>query len=189
MKPTLTQSFCLPVIDSTEQNNLVGTIPTEVGLLSHLAVWGMEQGNLTSTIPTEIGRLTNLLYMDFDFNMLTGSFPSELYSLSLLQQLDVNDNKLTGSIDNMGAFPHMTFLQLHANLFTGTVPAAVGNYVNMTAFTLHKSHISGTMPTSVCDLLVTANKGGVLAYLIADCRGPNPTIVCTCCTDCRTPLP
>ena len=33
-----------------EENNLVGTIPTEIGLLSDLAVWGMERGGLTSAI-------------------------------------------------------------------------------------------------------------------------------------------
>jgi Leucine-rich repeat (LRR) protein len=150
-----------------------------------LAVWGMERGKLTSSIPTEIGKLTNLIFIDFDFNELTGSLSSELLSLSSLTQLDLNDNMLTGSINGIGVFPNMTFLQLHANAFTGTVPEAVGTFSNLGAFTLHDSNISGTMPTSVCNLLSSSNMGGILTALIADCGEPNPNVICDCCTDCR----
>jgi hypothetical protein len=48
-------------------------IPTEMALLTDLAIWGMEQGTLSSTIPSEIGTMTNLVFIDFDFNQLTGS--------------------------------------------------------------------------------------------------------------------
>eukprot|EP00977_Amphora_coffeiformis_P011314 scaffold2720_cov173-Amphora_coffeaeformis.AAC.21 len=129
-----------------EENNLNGIIPTEIGLLSDLAVWGMERGGLTSTIPTEVGRLTKLIFLDLDFNQLTGSLPDELFTLTDLTQLDVNDNQLTGSINNIGVFTAMEFLQLHSNEFTGTVPTEVGTFTNLAAFTLHETLISGTMP-------------------------------------------
>lgn len=145
----------------------------------------MEQGALTSTIPTEIGILTNLIFVDFDFNQLTGTLSSELLSLSSLTQLDLNNNQLSGSINGIGVFSDMEFLQLHSNLFTGTVPEAVGNYTNLAAFTLHDSSISGTMPQSVCNLRDTAGNGGLLTSLIADCLPPSPNIICTCCSDCR----
>jgi hypothetical protein len=166
-----------------EDNNLAGTIPTEMGLLSMLTVWGMERGGLTGPIPTEIGKLSSLVFIDFDFNQLTGSLPSELFTLRNLTQLDINSNKFTGSIDGIGSFPLMEFMQLHDNFFTGTVPDAVGTYDKMVAFTLHKTGITGTMPAGMCDLLVV--NGGVLDSLIADCAGVDPDIVCTCCTDCR----
>ena len=145
----------------------------------------MERGGLTSTIPTEVGSLRNLVFIDLDFNSLTGSLSSELLSLSSLTQLDLNDNELTGSIEGIGVFPEMEFMQLHGNNFFGTVPDAVGNYQYLAAFTLHRTEISGVMPQSVCDLLLTENKGGVLGSLIADCSQPNPDIQCDCCTDCR----
>jgi Leucine-rich repeat (LRR) protein len=171
-----------------EQNNIDGTIPTEMGLLSMLTIWGMERGKLSSTIPTEIGKLTNLIFIDFDFNELTGSLTSELLSLSSLTQLDLNDNMLTGSINGIGVFPNMTFLQLHGNAFTGTVPESIGTFSNLGAFTLHESNISGTMPTSVCNLRPSSNLGGKLSSLIADCTEPNPNIICDCCSDCRRPI-
>ena len=168
-----------------EENNLVGTIPTEIGLLSDLAIWGMERGGLTGSIPTHVGMLTNLIFIDLDFNSLTGSLSSELLSLSSLTQLDLNNNQLTGSISGIGVFPEMEFLQLHDNFFTGTIPPSLGDSTRLAAFTLHETEIGGVMPQSICDLLVTAGNGGVLGSLIADCTEPDPDIVCTCCTDCR----
>ena len=156
-----------------------------MGLLSELAVWGMEHGGLTGTIPSEIGNLTNLIFLDLDYNALTGSLPTELYSLVGLTQLDLNDNRLTGNIRGVDSFPEMEFLQLHSNLFTGKVPFGIGAYTEMNTFTLHNNSIVGIMPPSVCDLLSTANGGGNLTSLIADCDQPNPKILCDCCTDCR----
>jgi Leucine-rich repeat (LRR) protein len=150
-------------------------------------MWGMERGGLVGTIPTEIGLLSNLIFIDLDFNDLTGTLSSELLSLSSLNQLDVNDNRLSGSINGIGNFLEMEFLQLHRNLFTGTVPVAVGNFSNLFAFTLHGTSIGGTMPEEVCNLLATRGNGGILGSLIADCIEPTPDIVCTCCTSCRGP--
>lgn len=96
-----------------EENNLVGTIPTEIGLLEDLAIWGMERGGLEGPIPTEIGKLTNLIFLDLDFNQLSGSLSSELLSLTSLTQLDLNNNRMTGSINGIGVFPDLEFLQLH----------------------------------------------------------------------------
>lgn len=179
------------LICTTELNNLAGTIPSEIGLLTGLEVWGMERGNLTGTIPTEVGVLTNLIFIDLDFNQLTGTLSSELLSLSSLTQLDLNDNKFSGSIDGVGVFPFMEFLQLHRNDFTGTVPEGVGQYTDMTAFTIHETFITGTIPSSICQLVATPGtaSSGILTSLIADCEGPTPDIVCECCTDCRASTP
>jgi hypothetical protein len=99
-----------------EENNLIGTIPTEMGLLTNLVVWGMERGALSSTIPTQIGSLTNLTFLDLDFNVLTGSIPSELYLLTGLTQLDLNNNQFTGNVDQMGVLLDLEFLQLHGTV-------------------------------------------------------------------------
>mmetsp|Transcript_18189 Transcript_18189/g.32971 ORF Transcript_18189/g.32971 Transcript_18189/m.32971 type:complete len:171 (-) Transcript_18189:571-1083(-) len=41
-------------------NNLIGTIPTELGLLSNVEVIDLYFNDLTGTIPTELGLLSNL---------------------------------------------------------------------------------------------------------------------------------
>lgn len=164
-----------------EYNNLVGSIPTELGLLSDLELLGMENGGLGGPIPSQLGQLSNLYFIDMDYNELSGSLPTELYQLTLLEQLDLNSNLLTGNIEGAAAFVRMEFMQFHENFFTGTVPNDIGTFSNLRTLTVHDSQMTGTMPDSVCDL-VTA---GTLQMLIADCLGPNAELVCTCCTDCR----
>jgi len=104
-----------------ELNNLAGTIPTELGLLTDLVFLGLEQGSTTGTIPSELGGLSNLNFIDLDFNLLNGSIPSELFGLSNLATLDLNDNDLTGNIDGFENLVSLTFVQLENNLFTGTL--------------------------------------------------------------------
>ena len=150
-------------------------------LVAFQAIWGMEQGNLQGTIPTEIGSLKNLIFIDLDFNALTGSLPTELYQLVNLTQLDLNDNALSGPVSGLGAFPLLEFMQLHSNLFTGTIPAAVGSFTRLSTFTLPQTNLRGTVPDGLCSIV----DSGILTSLIADCGGPVPEIACECCTDCR----
>mmetsp|Transcript_20352 Transcript_20352/g.48391 ORF Transcript_20352/g.48391 Transcript_20352/m.48391 type:complete len:551 (+) Transcript_20352:425-2077(+) len=192
-----------------ELNNLAGTIPTELGLLTDLVFLGLEQGSTTGTIPSELGGLSNLNFIDLDFNLLNGSIPSELFGLSNLATLDLNDNDLTGNIDGFENLVSLTFVQLENNLFTGTLPENLGAVGALGVFTLNNNNFSGTIPTSaglltnlevmtlnnntfvgqmpdeVCALRgppVTAD--GNLVVLSSDCGGPNPEIICTCCSTC-----
>lgn len=144
-------------------------------------VWGMERGNLTGTVPTEIGQLENLIFIDLDYNILTGTLPPELYNLVNLTQLDLNNNMFEGGIDGIESLQELEFLQLHSNMFNGTVPTGMGAFSQLGTFTLHGSTFSGTIPTEVCDLV----DGGSLTSLIADCGGVDPDIECSCCTYCR----
>lgn len=75
---------------------------------------------------------------------------------------------------------------LHTTDLACSVPEAVGTYSNLAVLTIHESGVTGVMPESVCDLLQPA---GNLSSLIADCREPNPNIICNCCTDCRRAAP
>jgi len=81
---------------------LTGTIPTEIGLLTNLtalAFWEPVRGKgLIGTIPTEIGKLTSLKELHLDGNHLTGTIPSEIALIAGLSILHLEDNKLSGSL-------------------------------------------------------------------------------------------
>jgi len=164
-----------------QQNNLEGTIPTEVGLFSDLIHLGLSGGALSGLVPIEIGKLHNLTFINLSFNDLTGTLPMELFTLSGLEQLYLNDNILSGSIAGIGALPGLILLQVQSNDFTGQVPESLGKDTNLATLTLYRTSLKGTMPTSICDLV----DSGVMTTLIADCSGPSPEIICGCCTDCR----
>ena len=67
------------------RNNLVGSIPPELGSLSHLSTLFLAYANLTGAIPAELGSLGNLEQLYLNNNDLTGPIPPELGSLSRLE--------------------------------------------------------------------------------------------------------
>ena len=69
------------------EDDLNGTIPTELGLLSNLEILGLAKSHLTGTIPTEVGLLSNLEWLGLDSNQLTGTVPTGLASLPLVSKL------------------------------------------------------------------------------------------------------
>ncbi|KAG7371730.1 two component regulator [Nitzschia inconspicua] len=166
-----------------ERNGLAGTIPTELALLTALAYLEMEEGETTGTIPSELGSLSNMYFLDLDFNRLTGTIPTEIYQLTLLDTLDLNDNQLTGFIDSaIGNLLLLDFFQIHNNQLTGTIPSEIGNLSRLSVLTLYDNLLVGEMPQDICDLRPTT-----LQFLIADCGGLNPRILCdlSCCSSCR----
>ena len=161
-----------------EGNRLAGSLPTELGHLTELRFFYAEQGNIGGTIPTELGQLSNLLVLDLDYNYLTGeAIPAELYNLSNLAQLDLNHNLLTGTIDSaIGDLKDLQFLQLGNNPITGTIPEELGN-LNLNAGGFENTLLTGTMPSGVC-----ADPSP--SWLVADCAGETPRLVCECCGKC-----
>lgn len=81
-------------IVSIFSNDLTGTIPTDIGLLTHLTHFDVGRLRLDGTIPSEMGRLTKLTSLRVQHNFLSGSVPNELGSLPNLQDLDLSGNNL-----------------------------------------------------------------------------------------------
>lgn len=89
----------LQVLDLSS-NNLRGTIPTELGLLSnHLKQIKLHRNMLSGTIPTELSQLTSLLFLGLDENELVGEVPTNLaQNMPNLRDLILFGNQLEGSI-------------------------------------------------------------------------------------------
>jgi hypothetical protein len=85
---------------SLTNNNLVGTIPTELGNLTNLQQLSLSDNQLAGSIPPELGNLTNLQHLSLRSNELSGSIPTEIGNLTDLQWLHLSNNQLTGSIPN-----------------------------------------------------------------------------------------
>jgi len=77
-------------------NNLTGTIPSEIGDFEYLTDLSLWNNNLTGVIPPEIGLLSNLTILDLYANVLTGNMPAELSDLSNLLYLYIDFNDLSG---------------------------------------------------------------------------------------------
>jgi len=76
-------------------NNLVGSIPSEIGdfvalTQLNLGAEGFPGNNLTGDIPTSIGNLSSLEYLQLAHNSLTGIIPAEIGNFT--HQLCIPDN-------------------------------------------------------------------------------------------------
>lgn len=70
-----------------DENNLKGSLPAEIGLLSDsLTEINVGKNQLSGSIPTQVGALTSLLHLSMRQNELVGSIPFELMKLNSLSK-------------------------------------------------------------------------------------------------------
>ena len=74
---------------------LNGTIPSSLGLLSHITGMTIYQTSLTGELPSQLALCTKLVTLWMSHNHLSGSLP-DLGSLSLLETLDLSSNAFSG---------------------------------------------------------------------------------------------
>ncbi len=91
------ESGHIDTMDLTD-NNLIGSIPQELGNLSNLQRVWLAGNQLSGNIPPELGNLSNLYILDLSWNQLSSSIPQELGNLSNLYYLSLGVNQLSGRI-------------------------------------------------------------------------------------------
>ena len=125
-------------------NQLSGTIPTQLGNLANLEELLLTRNQLTGTIPTWLGNLANLEELYLWENELTGTIPSELDSLSNLELLSLSSNQLTGEIPpELGSLSNLVELSLWENELTGTIPSELGNLSSLELLSLSSNQLTG----------------------------------------------
>ena len=136
-----------------QDNKLTGPIPPELGNLANLEELSLWGNQLTGEIPTELGNLSNLVELSLYRNQLTGEIPPELGSLSNLESLILSNNRLTGGIPaELGGLSDLKGLQLHSNQLTGEIPLEIGNLSNLELLTLADNRLTGCVPDVLRDV-------------------------------------
>lgn len=79
-------------------NELSGSIPPELHLLTKLEILDLSVNNFSGAIPKEIGLLTRLKELDLSENLLYGNIPKNLGNLRNLKELRLSNNQLTGTL-------------------------------------------------------------------------------------------
>jgi hypothetical protein len=139
-------------------NNLVGTLPSELGNLDSSAfnLLDLSSNQLTATIPNELQNLNGLLELNLSHNQLgsddTG-IPSGLWSLPSLTMLDLSDNQLTLGIPPGAHFcGSLQTLNLGNNLLTGPIPPDLGTpggLISLTTLNLSNNKLHWTIPANL----------------------------------------
>ena len=131
-------------------NHLSGTIPATLGNLTSLQSLQMVTNQLSGAIPVEIGNLTNLQALFLSENQLSGTIPSGLGGLTGLQDINLYSNNLTGSIPaELGSLTNLVTLYLNRNQLTGSIPTELGSLANLQVLSLYNNQLSGTIPTQL----------------------------------------
>jgi Leucine-rich repeat (LRR) protein len=81
-----------------DSNEIVGSIPTEIGLLTELASISITNSTLSGPIPTEMGNLSELRRLWLYDNQLSGIIPSQMSNLAILEVLELHLNDISGAM-------------------------------------------------------------------------------------------
>ncbi len=157
---TLNEDGCVICLDTDDNpdcltnytvgNNLVGSIPPELGTLNNLVFLHMSYNDLSGSIPAEFGNLGSLQTLRIARNNLSGSVPPELGNLINLKSLDLQDNELSGSIPpELGNLNNVVEFSFATNNLSGNIPPELGNLSKVTHLRLSGNELSGVIPTEL----------------------------------------
>jgi len=114
----------------------------------------LPDNNLTGSIPSEIGNIINLDYIGLEHNNLTGNVPITIDKLTLLTYLNLIDNQLSGSLPTLTKLINLKYLQFYLNNFIGNIPVEYGQLTKLEHINLSSNKLSGAIPNlSKLDLL------------------------------------
>jgi len=125
-------------------NNLQGTIPKELSLLSKTLVDLDLVGTFTGEIPSNIGDLAQLTSLRLSGRALSGRIPDSLYTLSNLSILDLGRNLLSGGLSGaIGKLSQsLSSMSLKDNNLTGSVPEEIGQLSGLTHFNIDDNYFA-----------------------------------------------
>lgn len=136
-------------------NRLTGEIPPELGNLEAVELFSLRDNELTGPIPPELGRLANVRWLSLYINRLSGPIPQELLGLEFARWLVLGHNQLSGSIPpGLGSMRSLDRLWLNDNQLTGAVPSefgSLGRWLEWLDFRANPS-LSGPLPRELTNL-------------------------------------
>ena len=151
----------LSLLDFSNDNNEITTIPESIGNLDELEVVNFSNTQIT-TIPASLGSLSELKSLSAEGGQLTGSIPPELGNLTNLMYLRLYDNQLTGSIPVELGNTNLHTLDLRNNQLSGEVPLEIWNmeafyergapYGNLRRIYLRHNQFTGVLPEDLCEI-------------------------------------
>jgi hypothetical protein len=108
----------------TELNNMTGSLPSELGILTSLEVLDLSYNTyLGGELPFELCDLTNLKRIEIGDTAFTGNLPSCLpTALTDLRELIAPDVGLSGPFPDLCEMSKLTLIVLMKNQFTGALP-------------------------------------------------------------------
>ncbi|XP_027335176.1 probable leucine-rich repeat receptor-like protein kinase At5g49770 isoform X3 [Abrus precatorius] len=131
-------------------NKLSGQIPAKLFnsnmKLEHAL---FDDNQLEGSIPSTITLVSTLEVVRFDRNKLSGAVPSNFSTLGKLSELYLAHNNLNGSLPDLSGMNSLTYVDLSNNSFSSsTIPSWVSSLPVLTTAILGDNQLSGTLNLS-----------------------------------------
>ncbi|KAL5712171.1 hypothetical protein ACHQM5_014370 [Ranunculus cassubicifolius] len=132
-------------------NQIFGSIPSEIDNLVSLMLFSVENNLLTGVLPPNIGKLQNLQVLLLSGNKFSGQIPESIGNNSLLYSLDLSQNEFNGNIfSNFEMYQFLQVVNLSHNHLNGTIPRKLFELSGqLTAISLAHNSLSGTLPSEI----------------------------------------
>nr|XP_023893703.1 MDIS1-interacting receptor like kinase 2-like [Quercus suber] len=135
---------------SLGNNQILGSIPFEIGSLSKLTHLNLSHNYLTGQLPLSLANLAKLVKFDISFNGITGSIPREFGNFKNLLELNLSHNKFTGPIPStLGLLTNLSDLNLSFNEINGSIVSEIGLLKNLLNLDLRQNKLTGPIPSSL----------------------------------------
>ena len=129
---------------SMANNNLSGSLPSNVGSPKSLKFMDISNNQFSGPIPEGIGNLRSLQNLSLAGNNFSGPLPDSIDGLMSLQSLDVSGNSLSGPLPaGLKGLKSLVALNLSRNAFTKGIPAGLGLLVNLQSLDLSWNQLDG----------------------------------------------
>ncbi|KAF8714078.1 hypothetical protein HU200_028075 [Digitaria exilis] len=129
---------------SMANNNLSGSLPSNVGSLKSLKFMDISNNQFSGPIPEDIGNLRSLQNLSLAGNNFSGPLPESIDGLMSLQSLDVSGNSLSGPLPaGLKGLKSLVVLNLSRNAFAKGIPAGLGLLVNLQSLDLSWNQLDG----------------------------------------------
>ncbi|XP_047324280.1 leucine-rich repeat receptor protein kinase HPCA1-like [Impatiens glandulifera] len=133
------------------RNQLSGTIPPQLFNSNMSLIHLLFENNLLSgSIPSTIGLLSHLEVLRLDRNGLSGNVPLNITGLTGVHEFYLSNNQLTGPIPNLGSLVGLNYLDLSNNSFdVSTFPSWYSSLSSLTTLTMENTQLIGQVPSAV----------------------------------------
>mmetsp|Transcript_12193 Transcript_12193/g.18819 ORF Transcript_12193/g.18819 Transcript_12193/m.18819 type:complete len:978 (+) Transcript_12193:184-3117(+) len=136
---------------SLRNNQLAGSIPEQLVILSQLSRLDLNDNAITGSIPTELGSLNSLVRLDLQNNKIARRVPTEIGQLTLLKDIDLSSNFISGTLPtSIASCVALQELRLTNNMLITTIPTELGNLGNLEILDLsYQEELHGVIPTTI----------------------------------------
>jgi Leucine-rich repeat (LRR) protein len=137
-------------------NFFTGSYVTTSYQFSTIRYFSIGKNLFTGQLPWIKNMSAPLRVYNVNGNYLTGSLPNDVKTQDLFYFIAF-ENYLTGRIDDgwlSDCQKVMYFLTISNNLFTGTIPASLGNLTRLSQLSLSVNFLTGTIPPSLSQISI-----------------------------------